>query len=91
MKALKAKKFNEVKSLTKLEFVRHLKAFGGTSKEQILEASKDTNLEFFWLMFDMATTLEKNDPEIQEGLDALVELGYLPEGKVAVIDNWPQA
>jgi len=76
------------RSLTKLEFVRLIKEHGGTTNQMIVDAKKNTNLEFFWLMFDLTDKIHRYDTEIDEGLDALVELKYLPNGKQSVLDNW---
>jgi len=77
------------KSISKLEFVRLLKEHGGSTNQMVVDAKKDANLEFFWLMFDLANSIDRNDPEIEEGLDALVEFNYLPNGKHSVLNNWP--
>ena len=78
-------------SLTKLQFVRLIKQHGGTTNEQVVAAYRDEQLAFFWLMFELATSVERDDPEISEGLAALEQLGYLPNGAQAVLDGWPMA
>ena len=79
----------EYESLTKLQFVRLIKDQGGTSNEQVVAAYRDEQLAFFWLMFEIATSVERDDPEIAEGLGVLEQLGYLPNGAQAVLDGWP--
>jgi len=76
---------------TKLQFVRLIQAEGGTTKEQVTAAHKEEQLAFFWLMFELATSVERDDPEISEGLAALEQLGYLPNGAQAVLNGWPMA
>lgn len=84
-------RIEQPQSLTKLQFVRLIKSAGGTTNEQVVAAYKDPALEFFWLMFELATSVERDDPEIAEGLGALEQLGYLPNGTQAVLDGWPMA
>jgi len=75
--------------LTKLQFIRHIQEHGGTSKSDVSAAYKDPELEYFWLIFDIATEVEKSDPEIDEALGVFETQGYLPNGAQSVLDNWP--
>jgi len=75
--------------LTKLQFIHHIQEHGGTSKSDVSAAYKDPELEYFWLIFDIATEVEKSDPEIDEALGVFETQGYLPNGAQSVLDNWP--
>jgi hypothetical protein len=77
------------RSLTKLEFIRLISSKGGATPQNILDAYKDPNLAYFWLMFEVSTGVSRSDPEVREGLGAIDSLGYIPNGKQAVLDNWP--
>lgn len=76
-------------SLTQLAFIRLCQSAGGATPTMILAAKADANLAYMWLEFEMASTVEKNDPGTTEGLTALETLGYLPNGAQAVLDAWP--
>ena len=78
-------------SLTRLEFIRLCQSAGGMTPEMTVAAYNDSNLKYMWLMFEIATGVERDDADTQGGLDALETLGYLPNGAQAVIDAWPSA
>ena len=78
-------------SLTKLAFIRLCQSAGGMTPEMTVAAYNDANLQYMWLMFEIATGVERDDTDTQGGLDALAALGYLPNGAEAVIDAWPSA
>ena len=78
-------------SLTRLAFIRLCQTAGGMTPEMTVAAYNDVNLQYMWLMFEIATGVERDDTDTQGGLDALAALGYLPNGAQAVIDAWPAA
>ena len=78
-------------SLTKLAFIRLCQTAGGMTPEMTVAAYNDVNLQYMWLMFDIATGVERDDTDTRDGLDALEALGYLPNGAQEVIDVWPSA
>ena len=75
--------------LTKLQFVRLLQEYGGMTIEQTIAASEDVNLKYFWVLVEMTGGFDYEDPSLGPGLDLLYALGYIPNGKQAVLDNWP--
>lgn len=78
--------------LTHLQFILHVQDVGGVSDADLVAAKADPNLAAFWLKFDMATSLERDNPTTQAGLQALVMTGHLTEqARQAVIDEWPSA
>jgi len=77
------------KQLSKLQFIRHIQEHGGTTKSNVTSAYKDPELEYFWIMFDVATTVGKDDPDTQEALQVFETKGYIPNGLKSVLDNWP--
>jgi len=77
------------KQLTKLQFIRHIQEHGGTTKSNVTSAYKDPELEYFWVIFEVATEIEKDDPDTQESLEVFETQGYLPNGVQPVLDNWP--
>ena len=79
------------KPLTQLEFIRLCRSAGGSTPEMIVTAKTDPALAYMWMEFEMAHGVEKGDPSTAEGLGALQELGYLPNGTQAVLDAWPSA
>lgn len=79
-------------SLTHLQFIEHVQAVGGVSDAELVAAKADANLAAFWLKFDMATSLERDNATTQAGLAALVATGHLTElASQAIIDEWPSA
>lgn len=76
--------------LTKLRFVRLLQEAGGMTIPQTIAASEDANLKYFWVLVEMTGGFDYEDPSLGPGLDLLESLGYIPNGKQAVLDNWPQ-
>lgn len=78
------------RSLTKLEFVRLCETAGGMTKEITVQAVKDPEMEYFWLLFEMAEKIKKDSPDTEAALAAMEQLGYLPEGAQAVLENWPE-
>lgn len=78
--------------LSRVEFLDALQEHGGATDANLVSSRQDSNLEAFWLKFDLANTIERDDAKTQAGLNALVSLGYLDAaGKQAVLDNWPRA
>lgn len=77
--------------LTRVQFARLCMSVGGMTPEMLVASRADANLAAMWTMLEMATHLEKEDPEIVPGLTALHALGYLPNGVQAVLDAWPEA
>ena len=76
--------------LTHLEFLNLCQTQGGMTDEMLLAAKADSSLSVFWIKFELATGISKDDPDTIAGLTALKSLGYLPNGAIAVIENWPK-
>lgn len=79
------------RALTRVEFVRLCMSAGGMTPEMLVQAKADPALAAMWIMLEMATEVSRDDPEIEPGLTALAQLGYLPDGAQAVLDAWPAA
>lgn len=81
---------SQPRSLTHLQFIEHVQDVGDVSDTELVVAKADANLAAFWLKFDMATSLERDNATTQAGLAALVATGYLTEAeRDAVVDLWP--
>lgn len=78
------------KRLTQIEFVRLCLSVGGMTQTMLGQAKADSNLAGLWVILELSQFIERNAPEMAGGLDALVALGYLPNGKQAVLDGWPK-
>lgn len=77
-------------SLTHLQFIEHAQAVGGITDTELVAAEKDANLAAFWIKFRLATAIDRDNPTIGVGLNALVALNYLTAAeRAAVIDHWP--
>lgn len=76
--------------LTHLEFLNLCQTQGGMTDEMLLAAKADSTLSVFWIKFELATGISKDDPDTIVGLTALESRGYLPNGANAVIENWPK-
>lgn len=76
--------------LTRVQFVRLCMSAGGMTQQMLVDSKADPQLAALWMIMDMATHLEKDDPEIAPGLTALETLGYLPNGADAVLNAWPE-
>lgn len=75
--------------LTKLQFIRLLQQHGGLTIQKTVEATVDPNLAYFWFLSEITGAFEYEDESLGAGLDALYALGYIPNGKQAIMDNWP--
>ena len=79
-------------SLTHLQFIEHVQWVGGITDAELVAAEADANLAAFWIKFRLATAIDRDNPTISVGLDALVTLNYLTSAERAVvIDEWPAA
>jgi len=74
--------------LSKLELIRLLVSEGGATQTQVIQAKQDANLEYFWLMFDIAGDFDREDQELIDGINALEALGYISSAQT-VLDKWP--
>lgn len=75
--------------LSKTQFVKLCQRAGGTSDTMLVQARADEQLSAMWIKIELADRVEKADPDLQEGLQALEALGYLPNGADAVMSSWP--
>ena len=76
-------------TLTKLQFITLGQTAGGMTDSQLVAAKGDANLAAMWVKFEMATAVDRDDPNTQAAVAALEQLGYLPNGAQAVLDAWP--
>ena len=78
------------RALTNLEFLRHAQSVGGLTDENLIAAYDNAMLKVFWLKFNIAKEIRKDDSDIAAGLAAWQALGYLTEeGAAAIVDQWP--
>lgn len=77
--------------ISQLQFLKLLRSAGGVTMQQIAAARADANLAGFWVLFDAAATIERDDPDTQAGLSALLSLHYLAaqSNLDAVLAAWP--
>lgn len=79
-------------SLTHLQFIEHAQAVGGITDAELVAAEQDANLAAFWIKFRLATSIDRDNPTIGVGLNALVTLNYLTAAeRAAVAEQWPVA
>ena len=77
--------------LSRVQFLDALQDEGGVSDADLVASRSDSNLAAFWIKFELAESIGRDDTKTQEGLASLVSLGYLTSsGKQAVLDNWPK-
>ena len=76
-------------TLTKLQFITLGQTAGGMTDSQLVAAKGDGSLAAMWVKFEMATAVDRDDPNTQAAVAALEQLGYLPNGAQAVLDAWP--
>lgn len=82
----------QAKSLTHLEFIEHVQTAGDLTDADLVAAKNDANLTAFWIKFEMATSLQRDNPTTVQGLAALVATGYLSaEQREAIVELWPTA
>ena len=78
------------RNLSRVEFLDHIQTEGGVTDADLVSAHDDANLRVFWIKFDRAMTINRDDSKTVSGLEALASLGYLDAaGRQAVLDNWP--
>ena len=77
-------------ALSPVGFVRLCMSAGGMTPEQLVRSKADANLAAMWIMFEMANEVSRDDLEVAQGLGAMEQLGYLPNGAEAVLSGWPQ-
>ena len=77
-------------ALSPVGFVRLCMSAGGMTPEQLVRSKADANLAAMWIMFEMATEVARGDPEVAQGLGAMEQLGYLPNGAEAMLEAWPK-
>lgn len=75
-------------NITQLDLIRLLMTYAGSTSADIMSAKADVDMAFFWLMFEMAQYVSKDDPQIDESLDALALKGII-DTKANVLNNWP--
>lgn len=75
--------------LSRVQFLDLLQGHGGVTDANLLAARDDATLAAFWLKFEVAHSIARNDAKTQAGLDALVTAGYLAD-KQPVLDAWPR-
>lgn len=75
--------------LSKTKFVKHVQNAGGMTDSMLVSCKEDQNLKPLWIKLELADEVHKNDPDTIAGLQALDQLGYLPNGFQVVLDNWP--
>lgn len=75
--------------LGRLRFIVLCQTAGGMTDAMLVEAQKNPAFEAFWIKYQMASAVERDDPITRGALDALAAGGYLPNGKAAVIAAWP--
>lgn len=80
----------QYKPLSQLELIRLIRATCEILPDRIMQAKADTNLTYFWMVFDLAGNLKRTDSDLIEGIQTFELLGYLPEGGAqTVLDAWP--
>ena len=76
--------------LSKLQFIGLAQMAGGMTDAMLVTAQADPNFAAFWIKFQMAGSVECEDPTTAAALGALEAAGYLPEGIDAVLSAWPK-
>tara|TARA_R100001369_G_scaffold6952_1_gene17985 strand:+ start:80 stop:511 length:432 start_codon:yes stop_codon:yes gene_type:complete len=79
-------------SLTAPKFVNLMRSAGGMTVSMIAQsrAHSDENLQGMWALFSLpGAEIERDDPDVQAGMQLLAVLGFLPNGAQAVLDAWP--
>jgi hypothetical protein len=77
--------------MTRIGFLDLLLSAGGATNANLAAARADANLAALWVKLEFASDVNPLHPATEEGLTALEALGYLPNGKQAVLDAWPTA
>ncbi|WP_279483400.1 hypothetical protein [Aureimonas sp. SK2] len=76
-------------TLGRLQFIVLAQSAGGMTDAMLVEAKDNPAFAAFWIKYQMAEAVERDDPITRGSLDALAAGGYLPKGKAAVIEAWP--
>lgn len=75
--------------LGRLQFIVLCQTAGGMTDAMLVAAQKNPAFEAFWIKYQMASAVDRDDPITRTALDALAAGDYLPNGKAAVIAAWP--
>lgn len=79
------------RTIGKLEFIRLAQTSGGMTDAMLVAAQGNPAFAAFWIKFQMASAVERDDAITSTALAALKAGGYLPNGAPAVIAAWPMA
>jgi hypothetical protein len=77
------------KNITPLQAIGLCQSAGGMTDALLVAADGNANLAAAWIKFRFAQEVERDNALTLEFLDALHALGYMPNGKDAVIAAWP--
>lgn len=66
-----------------------LEAAGGMTPELVVQCHQDPQMAYFWLLLQVTPYTSRENPKLPAALDAMVALGYLPNGSQSVLDAWP--
>lgn len=75
--------------ISRLAFVRLAEDAGGMTPEKKVAAYKDPAFEAFWIDFQMAEEIARDDAGMMRALAGLEAKGYLPNGARKVLLAWP--
>lgn len=76
--------------LTKLAFIALCQSAGGMTDAMLVTAQADAQFAAFWIKFQMAENVQRDDAITKTSLGALHAAGYLPKGAAAVTAAWPK-
>lgn len=77
--------------LSKLQFIGLAQMAGGMTDTMLSTAHADPAFGAFWIKFQMAENVTRDDPITAASLGALQMANYLPNGAAAVLKAWPTA
>lgn len=77
------------KNISQIDFIDLCQEHGGMTDDLLVQSKEDASLKALWIKFDLAGRLPKDSDKVTNGLTALENAGYLPDGKQKVLDNWP--
>ena len=78
------------KPLDELELIYLCQEYGGMTDEMLVDVYENPLLKAFVIKLKASRNILPTDPRTIAGLSALETLGYLPNGKDAIINNWPK-
>lgn len=76
--------------LTEIGFITLCQEAGGMTDAQLVACKSDPIFAAMWIKFQAAPEISLSDKRVSDGISALGQAGYLPNGAEVVAAAWPR-